>query len=561
MDPKKMVVDLSSDDEDDDHKWLTKLLEEDDDDDVKNNNNKKDDGVIMVNENEKKIVKSLKVKLKVKECLLVDDDECVVLENDPNEKLEAKSKKDGVNEDDEIVVVSEKGQVACRDYPHSRHLCIKFPFSTTPDQSHCEQCYCYVCDSLAPCVYWGNGSATTDHCHATDKDDLWRLARENTRNVSKGVPPIKRPLSVDPQRLAPAMVPRSLDPIARPCLIQPQTPQRLATAMVSPQNPIASPNFQPSNFHNQNRSHVLASRHKLHTNLISQAMRRNRQNSYSGNQAQKQVLRKTASVGVTATANHASYGSYRIPFGDSSMQQNQNSYGSYCGPYRDTNRQQNQNYHGNGALSRPNKYLRMSQPNAVNTSAPNPPQNQSYTSLSVNQPSPCEAQFSMQSNPSFQSQVNTSPFPGNPLYQANLVTPSYLLPQLPSSQSGYVDPIQSNYPVPFSQVDSLSVSVSDYIQNSAQGTQPQSPLMNPNFQDNELKLPLNQDSVTLEGAMPASEPILGELCDNLADYQYDWIFDDQSVEPGRLLDNPGPNGLYDFSSDSTCINTGPIFDF
>ncbi|URD95143.1 hypothetical protein MUK42_30046 [Musa troglodytarum] len=27
-------------------------------------------------------------------------------------------------------------QVACRDYPHSRHLCAKYPFSKTPTSSH-----------------------------------------------------------------------------------------------------------------------------------------------------------------------------------------------------------------------------------------------------------------------------------------------------------------------------------------------------------------------------------------------------------------------------------------
>lgn len=29
-------------------------------------------------------------------------------------------------------------QVACRDYPHSRHLCLKFPFNKTSHESHCD---------------------------------------------------------------------------------------------------------------------------------------------------------------------------------------------------------------------------------------------------------------------------------------------------------------------------------------------------------------------------------------------------------------------------------------
>nr|XP_043608985.1 uncharacterized protein LOC122580903 isoform X2 [Erigeron canadensis] len=235
MDPKKVVVDIISDD---DHKWLTTLLKDVDDDVYKD-----DDKVIMVvNENKKYVVKNLKVKLEVKDCLFVDDTkdiddgECVVLGNDPNENLEVKNdggecKKGGVDEDEDedIVIISEKGQVACRDYPHSRHLCVNFPFSTTPNQSHCKQCYCYVCDSLAPCVYWGNGSATTDHCHATDKDSIWRLARENARNDSKGIQPVEQPLRVDPQRLAPAIV----------------QPQKLITRPNSILGPCA-PNFRDS---------------------------------------------------------------------------------------------------------------------------------------------------------------------------------------------------------------------------------------------------------------------------------------------------------------------------
>jgi hypothetical protein len=30
-------------------------------------------------------------------------------------------------------------QIACRDYPHPRHLCAKHPFSSTPHDRHCDQ--------------------------------------------------------------------------------------------------------------------------------------------------------------------------------------------------------------------------------------------------------------------------------------------------------------------------------------------------------------------------------------------------------------------------------------
>ncbi|KAL4369600.1 hypothetical protein GQ457_05G018780 [Hibiscus cannabinus] len=45
-------------------------------------------------------------------------------------------------------------KVACRDYPHSRHLCLQFSFNTTLHDGYCDLCYCYVCDSAAPCEAW-----------------------------------------------------------------------------------------------------------------------------------------------------------------------------------------------------------------------------------------------------------------------------------------------------------------------------------------------------------------------------------------------------------------------
>jgi hypothetical protein len=30
-------------------------------------------------------------------------------------------------------------QVACRDYPHARYLCVKFPFKSTSHEKYCEQ--------------------------------------------------------------------------------------------------------------------------------------------------------------------------------------------------------------------------------------------------------------------------------------------------------------------------------------------------------------------------------------------------------------------------------------
>lgn len=41
------------------------------------------------------------------------------------------------------------------------------------------QCHCYVCDSPAPCAYWGKGLTDVDHCHANDKQEKWKVCRKN----------------------------------------------------------------------------------------------------------------------------------------------------------------------------------------------------------------------------------------------------------------------------------------------------------------------------------------------------------------------------------------------
>lgn len=46
------------------------------------------------------------------------------------------------------------------------------------------QCHCYVCDSPAPCLKWGNGLLTTDHCHATDKSETWKTLRKDSLSAS-----------------------------------------------------------------------------------------------------------------------------------------------------------------------------------------------------------------------------------------------------------------------------------------------------------------------------------------------------------------------------------------
>lgn len=76
---------------------------------------------------------------------------------------------------DELIIVAEKGQVACRDYPHSRHLCVKYPFKDTPHHTCCNLCYCYVCDIKAPCKYWE--TENDGHCHASEQEFKWIAMR------------------------------------------------------------------------------------------------------------------------------------------------------------------------------------------------------------------------------------------------------------------------------------------------------------------------------------------------------------------------------------------------
>ncbi|CAN6288699.1 unnamed protein product [Urochloa humidicola] len=101
------------------------------------------------------------------------DEECEILSEDPlSDTTKVTPSPAAANE--EIMVVAERGQVACRDFPHPRSSCAKNPFNTTPHERHCDKCFCYVCDIAAPCVSWkGYGG----HCHASDNDKKWKTMR------------------------------------------------------------------------------------------------------------------------------------------------------------------------------------------------------------------------------------------------------------------------------------------------------------------------------------------------------------------------------------------------
>ncbi|XP_068322677.1 RPM1 interacting protein 13-like [Pyrus communis] len=154
-------------DEEDNLDWVSELLEPvdkvtDDDD--------SDDVVVISEVNSKPRQKSSK------RTVADDDDDCLVLDGNPDKRVSVVENSGSGS--DELLVVGETGQVACRDYPHPRHLCAKFPFKTTQHENHCDRCHCYVCDSLAPCVHWSTGGSNFNHCHATDKEESWRILRK-----------------------------------------------------------------------------------------------------------------------------------------------------------------------------------------------------------------------------------------------------------------------------------------------------------------------------------------------------------------------------------------------
>ncbi|XP_074291848.1 RPM1 interacting protein 13-like [Silene latifolia] len=107
-------------------------------------------------------------------------EDCFILDFDPSEPspvTNLKFSKPVFDDDNDLSLISEKGQVACRDYPHPRHLCVKFPFDKTPHESHCEMCFCYICETEAPCRGWTTG---LKHCNATSNGDkIWKTLKDS----------------------------------------------------------------------------------------------------------------------------------------------------------------------------------------------------------------------------------------------------------------------------------------------------------------------------------------------------------------------------------------------
>ncbi|KAJ4952996.1 hypothetical protein NE237_029828 [Protea cynaroides] len=137
----------------------------------------KEDGLKDVVDSPISAIFGLKKNVSIEEFDEMDD--CFILDFDPFEAVDLFKEISLKDDDDaqELSVIGQRGQVACRDYPHSRHHCAKFPFNKTPHEDYCEQCYCYVCDSLAPCKSWKKQGGR--HCDA-EHDEYWNdLRRQN----------------------------------------------------------------------------------------------------------------------------------------------------------------------------------------------------------------------------------------------------------------------------------------------------------------------------------------------------------------------------------------------
>ncbi|KAJ9547836.1 hypothetical protein OSB04_020379 [Centaurea solstitialis] len=539
MDPNAVVLEISSDEDvgweghdderliidgggGDDHNWIAELLDEvnrDDCDGYYDGGGGDDDDEVVVVSEVFPAKKSRRKLLRSKSPSLIDfDDDCVVLEHDPDKPMEVSSENPvaGDEEDgdsDDLVVVSEKGQVACRDYPHPRHLCIKFPFSTTANQSHCDQCYCYVCDSLAPCVYWGNGSAVLDHCLATDKDDFWKLERQNSKKESKTVQPLLK-LS-DPSRL-PSINPTFLPPI------------NLAQNQVIRPNPIrVSPNppiFGVPNIVNENRSSFSLLRNKYQPGLVSQQLIKTTNFTNPRDRGQPNynlaipfhgpMFKRTGSVAVRPPGNRYSYSSYR---------------GSYQNSYKRPDYRVNEMVSGMNVVDTRASFSLPNLGSSTENSEPLPEFSHHH------QPNPDTTHFEFSST--FQPEVGLDPCIENPVvFQPHLVGSQ---PQEQSFVPNYAIPCDGSIVRP-------SIPVSGYIQ---QRNEAQRPNIDPKFFQG-IDWPLSQSggrSSVIEGMAATNE---SSVSGGLGDYEYDnW----GSICEGADLEIPG-------SLESAFIDTGIIFE-
>ncbi|XP_020578952.1 uncharacterized protein LOC110023734 isoform X2 [Phalaenopsis equestris] len=136
MDEVDVVIDISSDEEnmadepfDISEEWLNELLESVDIEALRDL-----DDVVVADEDSKSSFMKKPSSLQME-----SDEDCLILDCDPDKVM---SVVDGEGESvagcADLLIVGEKGHLACRDFPHPRHLCASFPFSSTPHEKHCK---------------------------------------------------------------------------------------------------------------------------------------------------------------------------------------------------------------------------------------------------------------------------------------------------------------------------------------------------------------------------------------------------------------------------------------
>ena len=93
-------------------------------------------------------------------------------------------------DDDELVVTGHSGiRGALNDFPHARSLCATFTLATHPPRTSCPNCFCFVCETPAPCASWGAGDAPdADHCLASERDQTARPPRRRAREARRRRP-------------------------------------------------------------------------------------------------------------------------------------------------------------------------------------------------------------------------------------------------------------------------------------------------------------------------------------------------------------------------------------
>jgi len=160
------------------------------------------------------------------------------------------------------------------------------------------QCHCYVCDSPAPCLKWGDGLSTTDHCHATDKSEIWKTLRQDSLSASNNSDTSSNVVNSQPNHMLPLETAR----------LSPNSVLVNRTSRSSALLPLSA-NLIPQNQANWNACSSLSSRlqnqvsrsaetHPLSVNLMpqNQATRQITMNACSslGSGLQNQASRSTA---------------------------------------------------------------------------------------------------------------------------------------------------------------------------------------------------------------------------------------------------------------------------